>query len=271
MNRIVLAGRIMFAVAMIGLGVEHFVYGQFVTGRAPEWPPRWPGEVVWAYASGALVILTGSAILLGRIGRAAALTLAALILLWAVLRHAPIVVASEAFAPTWTKAVKALAFFGGALVAGTTFPASGFRWANRDAAFHLTATTCLALFMVNNGIQHFYYTEFVASLIPGWFPGDAVFWTYAASLMLFAGAVGMFFRPTASLAALLTGVMVFAWVFIVHVPRISVSLSDNIAVFEAPAIAGIAFMLAGRSGRLLGTPVAVHGLEAGRSADKELS
>ena len=47
------------------------------------------------------------------------------------------------------------------------------------------------------------------------------------------------------LAALLTGVMVFLWVWIVHVPRIFVSKSDNIAVFEALAVAGVAFVLAG--------------------------
>ena len=42
-----------------------------------------------------------------------------------------------------------------------------------------------------------------------------------------------------------TGVMVFAWVWIVHVPRVHVGVSDQIAVFEAPAIAGIALMIAG--------------------------
>jgi hypothetical protein len=66
---------------------------------------------------------------------------------------------------------------------------------------------------------------------------------------LFAGAAGMFYWRTASLAALLTGVMVFSWVWIVHLPRISVSVSDNIAIFEAPAIAGIAFMLAALQAR----------------------
>jgi hypothetical protein len=55
----------------------------------------------------------------------------------------------------------------------------------------------------------------------------------------------MLYRPTAGIAALLTGVMVFAWVWIVHVPRVHVGVSDQIAVFEAPAIAGIAFMIAG--------------------------
>jgi uncharacterized membrane protein len=245
-EKVALAGRVLFAVSMMGLGAEHFVYDVFVTGRAPDWPAAWAGGVVWAYVSGIIVVASAGALLLGKTGRVAALVLAALILFWAVLRHIPVVMASEAFAPTWTKAVKALAFFGGSLAAAATFPS---RIVNRDQLFIRTATICLAVFMVNNGIQHFYYVPFVASLIPGWFPGDGVFWTYAAAIMLFAGAAGMFYWRTASLAALLTGVMVFSWVWIVHLPRISVSVSDNIAIFEAPAIAGIAFMLAALQAR----------------------
>lgn len=116
---------------------------------------------------------------------------------------------------------------------------------NYDVEFVLVASVCLAVFMINNGIQHFIYIDFVALLIPTWFPGDAVFWSYFSAVALFAGALGMLYRRTAHLAALCTGIMVFAWVWIVHVPRIFVSTSDMIAVFEAPAIAGIAFVIAG--------------------------
>jgi hypothetical protein len=137
-------------------------------------------------------------------------------------------------------------------VAAASFPALRLggpnvvtRLLNAREGFVIAGTICLAVFMVNNGIQHFLYTEFVAALIPPWFPGNAVFWTYAASVFLFCGAAGMLYRPTAGIAALLTGVMVFAWVWIVHVPRVHVGVSDQIAVFEAPAIAGMAFMIAG--------------------------
>jgi uncharacterized membrane protein len=245
------AGRFLFAIAMFGLGLEHFIYGDFVLGRAPPWP--WAPRVglIWAYASGVIVLLASVAILFGRRGRTAAILLAVLIFFWAVLRHVPVVAASEILSPDWTRAVKALAFFGGALAVAATFPRistvgrvplSGF--VNRDDFLVATGTICLAVFMVNNGIQHFLYTEFVASLIPSWFPGDAVFWTYASAIALFAGAAGMLFPPTARLAALLTAAMVIAWVWIVHVPRIFVSVSDNISMFEAPAIAAIALVIA---------------------------
>jgi uncharacterized membrane protein len=251
MDKLLPLGRALFAVSFIGLGVEHFVYREFVTGRAPAWPFGASPGVAWAYVSGLVVVVTAGAILLGKHGRVAALSLSALIIVWALSRHIPVVIASDVLAPEWTKAVKALVFAGGALVMAATFPAihmardSAFsRLINAREGFVMAGTICLAVFMVNNGSQHFIYEEFVATLVPAWIPGGQIFWTYASAVLLFCGALGMFFPPTASLAALLTALMVFAWVWLVHVPRISVSVSDNIAVFEAPAIAGIAFVLA---------------------------
>ncbi len=252
MDKLPVAGRWLFALSLIGLGVEHFIFGDFITGRAPPWPFSEESGRAWAYVSGAAVILSAVAIAAGWQARLAGIFLCALIFGWALLRHLPVVAASAVLAPEWTRAVKALAFGGGALVAAASFPALRLggpnvvtRLLNAREGFVIAGTICLAVFMVNNGIQHFLYTEFVAALIPPWFPGNAVFWTYAASVFLFCGAAGMLYRPTAGIAALLTGVMVFAWVWIVHVPRVHVGVSDQIAVFEAPAIAGMAFSIAG--------------------------
>lgn len=37
MGKLALIGQIFFALALIGLGVEHFIFQDFVTGRAPAW------------------------------------------------------------------------------------------------------------------------------------------------------------------------------------------------------------------------------------------
>jgi uncharacterized membrane protein len=52
MYNLALIGRIFFAIALIGLGIEHFVFREFITGRAPK-----SGSLVWAYISGALRFL----------------------------------------------------------------------------------------------------------------------------------------------------------------------------------------------------------------------
>jgi uncharacterized membrane protein len=241
------AGRGLFGVALAGLGVEHLVFGEFVTGRAPAWPGGLSGGAQWAQVSGVTFIAIGLAIVHGRYARAAAILAAALIGSWALLRHVPVLLAAPVLSNAWTTAGKALTFTGGALAIAAAAPRGSLspsRGANTDAWFAALGRIALGSFLFVAGIQHFLYTEFVASLIPPWFPGDAVFWARAAGVALLCGGVGLQVPFTWSLAALLSGVMVFSWFWIVHLPRTFVSRSDTIAVFEALAVSGIAFVLA---------------------------
>lgn len=64
-------------------------------------------------------------------------------------------------------------------------------------------------------------------------------------MALIAGGIGLFVPYTAILAALLSGLMVFSWFWIVHIPRTFFGVSDSIAVFEALAVSGIALVIAG--------------------------
>src|SRR5690606_4078299 len=73
MSRLTLVGRIFFALALIALGADHFIFGEFVTGRAPPWPASVPGGAAWAYLTGAVLIAAGVAIITGKHARFAAL------------------------------------------------------------------------------------------------------------------------------------------------------------------------------------------------------
>lgn len=256
MEKFTLTGRIFFAIALMGLGIEHFIFQDFITGRAPGWPESIPGKLVWAYLTGAVFIMIGLAIISKKKARSAAILAGALILLWALLRHIPVIATDSFLSGAWTSAGKALTFFGGILAIAGTLPkmennhnTSLLNYMNLRHEFIILGRICLGIFLVITGIQHFMFTEFVASLIPGWFPGDAVFWTYFGGVALIAGGVGLFIPQTARLAALLSGLMVFSWFWIVHIPRTFTSVSDGIAVFEALAVSGIAFVLAGALSR----------------------
>lgn len=251
-RRLALVGRIFFALALIGLGVDHFIFDEFVTGRAPAWPESVPGKLVWAYVTGAVFVIAGIAILAGKHARVAALGAAALILLWALVRHIPLLIGSSFLSPEWTRAGKAAVFSGGSLAIAATLPMLARarrsvveRFVNLEGGFVVAARVCLGLFLIVSGIQHFMYTAFVASLIPRWFPGNAVVWTYFAGAALIAGGIGLLIPATALAAAFLSGLMIFSWFWIVHIPRTFVSVSDGIAVFEALGVAGILFAIAG--------------------------
>lgn len=251
MKKLTFVGRTFFAIALIGLGIEHFMYQDFITGRAPAWPESLPGGLIWAYCTGVAFVVAGVMILSGKKARSAAIGAGVLIFLWALLRQVPVVAADSFLSGEWTKAGKALTFTGALLAIAATFPKIDSRnnrllkFMNLEGEFIVVGRVCLGLFLLLTGIQHFMFTEFVATLIPGWFPGSAVFWTYFAAVALIAGGVGLFIPQTARLAALLSGLMVFSWFWVVHLPRLSVSVSDNIAIFEALAVSGIGLVLAG--------------------------
>jgi uncharacterized membrane protein len=245
-------GRLFFAVAFLGLGIEHFVFQDFITGRAPAWPASLPGRMVWAYLSGVLMLGMSVAVITGKRARSAALLAGVVILVWALLRHIPVVAADSILTSSWTRAGKALTFFGGAFAIAATLPPEQssrspllLRFTNLSSEFIVLGRVCLGIFLIITGIQHFMYTDFVASLIPAWFPGSAVWWTRFAGVALISGGVGLVVPQTAALAALMSGLMVFSWFWIVHLPRTLTSVSDGIAVFEALAVSGIALVIAG--------------------------
>ena len=249
-------GRTFFALALLGLGAEHFIYGEFVTGRAPAWPDGLPGKLVWVYGSGVVIMLAGLAILVRRWGRPAALGVGVLIVTWALLRHLPIVAADSLLAGSWTRAGKALTIFGGSFAVAATLPpvvgATAQHWrrfVNPTDSFVRLGQYSLASFLILAGMQHFKFLEFVVTLMPGWIPGRASWWSQAAGVALIAGGLGLLFRRTAAVAGLLIGLMIFSWFWIVHLPRVHMSVSDGIALFEALAVSGIALVVAGARAR----------------------
>jgi len=244
-------GRTFFAVALLGLGLEHFVFQEFVIGRAPAWPEGVPGKALWVDGTGIVVLLAGLSLVMRRWERQAMLGLALLVFVWALLRHLPIVAADALLAGSWTRAGKALAFVGGLLAVTGTLPpipgpAGGWsRYANVTGPFVRLGGICLGCFLIVSGLQHFKFTAFVVTLIPEWFPGKHTWWAQFAGVALIAGGLGLLIKPSARRAGLMVGLMIFSWFWIVHLPRTFLSVSDGIALFEALAFSGIALVVAG--------------------------
>jgi uncharacterized membrane protein len=252
MEHLIRIGRTFFALALVGLGIGHFAFQDFVTGRAPAWPESVPGGPVWAMLTGAVLVTVGFALLAGKKARVAAILAATMVFAWALLRQIPVTAASPFLSGEWTDAGKALRFVGGALAVAATLPREGgngtsafLRFINRRTEFILVGRVFVGVTLIANGIQHFTSTKFVASLIPAGFPGDALAWTYFGGVALIAGGLGLLIPQTSRWAALLSGLMIFSWFFIVHVTREIAGVADGIAVFEALATAGMLFVIAG--------------------------
>ena len=96
------------------------------------------------------------------------------------------------------------------------------------------------------GILHFVYVDFVARLVPSWIPAH-LFWTYFSGSALIAGGIGIILPWTTRLAASLSGLMIFLWVVLLHIPRAVGAPRDSnetTAEVEALAMSGAAILVA---------------------------
>jgi uncharacterized membrane protein len=246
---IVSVGRIFFAIGLIGIGIQHFIFHDFIPVIVPAWPSWIPGRPFWAYAVGAALIAAGLAIIFNIKARTVAVITGAAFLIMVVIGHIPVQLAgSPKIIGVWNNAFKALSFCGGAWVVAGSFG----EWTQQKASFFDRAMPIgrffLPLMLVVFGIEHFIYPTFVVMIIPAYIPWK-VFWTYFAGTALIAGGAGMLFRVYARLAALMSGIMMFLWVFLLHIPRAVADPRGSLgnewtSVFEALAYSGVAFILA---------------------------
>jgi uncharacterized membrane protein YphA (DoxX/SURF4 family) len=242
-------GRIFFAIGVIGIGVQHFIFADFIPVIVPAWPAWIPGHHFWPYVVGAALIAAGLAIVFNIRARTVAAVLGAAFLFLVIFDHIPAeLAASPAHLGAWTNAFKALTLCGGAWTVVGSLAESN---ANHNGLLETLmpfGRYFLPITVVAFGFDHFLYPVFVASLVPKWIPGP-VFWTYFAAVALIASGVAMIANVQARLAALMLGIMILLWFIMLHLPRaIADPHSGNgnewTSVCEALAFSGIAFVLA---------------------------
>ena len=254
-DRIVAFGRMCFGAGLIGIGVQHLFFSQFIPVVVPLWPSWIPEQQLCVYAVGSLLIVAGGFIVSGSKALSVAFALGVLFFLSVVLLHIPARIMGGSFRlGGWTNAFKALTLSGGAFVVAVNLPdvvpgGGGISSAPIRVLGKLIPLGMypLAITVIVFGVDHFLYTDFVASLVPEWIPGH-VFWTYFAGAALVASGVGMIARIKARLASSLLGATIFTWLIILHIPRAFADLYGGIgnewtSVFEALAFSGMAFIL----------------------------
>jgi uncharacterized membrane protein len=243
-------GRLLFALSVVASGIYQLVTGRYVN-LVPVNPARLPPS--WQpYLLGVLLILIGAGLLVRKTVTAAAVLLAILLLVLLLGFGLPVALAHASTGYVWVDPLMVLALLGGvslAAVAGEGSPRSAAGRAFEGAAQF--APLALGAFLAYCGALHFPYARYVAGLIPPWIPAH-MFWTYFTATALIAGGIGLLVPKTARLAATLSGIMLFSWVFLVHIPlAISThTVSEVSRGFQALQDSAVAFMLAGRTTRI---------------------
>ncbi len=237
-------GRYFFAMGVMASGFQQIITGEFVR-LVPKLAPWVPWPSFWACAVGVALVVLGGAILFGRMAPLAAAGLGSLLFL-SFLRRVPEIASNPWAGFMWTNPSKILALCGGAiLIAGTSLrdDGTGRAWARK---LRPLGPVLMAVFLMICGIQHYVYADFVTTMVPQWMPWLR-FWTYFTGTALFAGGLGMLVPQARRWAATLSGLMMFMWVWMVHIPRTADlrSAFEMAGVFEALALSGVALLVAG--------------------------
>src|SRR4051794_8766807 len=233
-------GRLFFALSVVLSGIY-----QLATARFVNLVPVHAGPLV--YPLGVLLVFLGIALLVPRTVSAAAITLGVLLLVlfFGFSLRAALPQASMGY--VWVDPLMILAILGGVGLAAAR--RDGSPQSSLDRVFEAAkrfAPWALGAFLAYCGALHFPYAKYVAGLIPPWIPAH-MFWTYVAAIALIAGGIGVVIPKTARLAATLSGIMLFSWVFLVHIPLAinTHTVSEVSRGFQALQDSAVAFMLAG--------------------------
>jgi uncharacterized membrane protein YphA (DoxX/SURF4 family) len=244
--------RIFFGIGMMGIGIQHFIYSASRPVILPAWP-QWIQTPVLAYLTGAAIVAAGVLILLGRNTKTISLLLGSFLLFCLIFIQCPFTLFiqpnSSAHLGLWTDPLKELALSGGAFVmAGISSDAS-----KHPSLLIIEKLVPLGKFFFATtlllfGIDHFLYTEFVASLVPAWVP-DHTFWAYLAGIALIGTGISIILKIKRRKIALLASAMLFLWLVLLHIPRAMADPygakgNEITSVFEALAFSGIALGIA---------------------------
>lgn len=214
-------GRAIFAAAIGGMGVQCILRGNVVPALEPVSGAASLPVIGWI--TGGLLVVAAVATLVRATSSYGAAAIAAMLLAWVALLHAPALAAAPTNGGEWTGAAESFALGGAALVLyGLTRLSDAWRGVP-DA---LASKTILAgriffgISMLGFGALHFLYIPYVAFVIPNWIPAHVAF-AYVTGVAHVAAGLGILTGVLARIAALCTAAMFGSWFLIVHIPRVA--------------------------------------------------
>jgi uncharacterized membrane protein len=255
MEAIIRTGRAFYGLAMTITGIVQLYYADFRTVLIPPWPEWRLNPTLAAYVVGVIMIAAGITIIGSKWGREVALVTGSLLFSIFVFWHLPYLLFIQPHSISnlglWAEASKALALSGGAyVVAGSYIDDQRQLPAIIKPLENLIpfGRIFFSITMIEFGIDHFLYIDFIKTLVPLWIPGQA-FWTYLAGAALVAAGVAIIFRIKTKISAGLLGLVILIWFFVLHIPRaiadpVTGNGNEIVSAGDALAFSGIALLIA---------------------------
>ena len=218
-------GRVLLALAMIGLGVRGLAYGDFagVWQRIPI--GHLPAQAFFIYATALVELLTGIGILFARVAKIAGAVMTVFALLWVVLLKFPAIVAVPGMEAVWLGAGEIAVILAGAWTVFATLGDPRGRFASGRSGIR-NARLLLVLALPTIGLSHFIYLPQTVQLMPAWLPWHGG-WAYLTGAGDIAAALGILFAVLPRLAATLEAAMLWVITLIIWLPVLLAHLHDN--------------------------------------------
>lgn len=241
-------GRYLFALAIIGIGLVHFVTGNFPSSLLPF--PLMAGRLFLVYLIGFVFCAGGISLFFERIALPGAIIIGLTFLLLFLFPHLPKILSNVNDPGEWTVAAETLALCCGAFIVASVMPVVNHSTLKSNS-FLLKALKLaryvFALSLIVFAVQHYMYAKFIAPIIPSWMPAP-LFLSYLVMFVFIITSVSILFNFQQRNAALIFGCMFLIMFLLLHVPRVinnPQTETEWTSMFIALAMSGIGFVLAG--------------------------
>lgn len=219
--RIVGMGRVLFALAIVALGVLSLCSGDFAFVWQPV-PAGIPGRAFLACLSGAILCVAGMALLIRRVTVVAAFILTFYTVIWLVLLHVPLVIAAPLQESTWAGAGEIATLVAGSwiLYASSAMPGQRFYIAALAGTTSMRwARALFAVGIILVGLEHLIYATVTAQYVPAWLPGHLA-WAYFTGIAHIAAGIAILFAVLPRLGAALETLMMGIFTVLVWLPMV---------------------------------------------------
>lgn len=229
-------GRIFYGLAIAATGLLTIYYRDFPYYFIPPNHVWLTDHLIVIDIAGALLFLAGAWIVWGKKLMPVCILLGGALLLIFCFYFIPYELSASSIYMhfgKWENAAKELALAGGALVIGG----------------HKVGRVVFALTIISFGVDHYLYAHEATGYMPLWI-GHKLFWLYLTGTALLGSGIAILFKIKMNLFAGLLGMMIFIWVLILHLPKMSadpiaVNGGEMVSGLIALAYCGIALVIAG--------------------------
>jgi uncharacterized membrane protein len=233
-------GKLIFAIAILGIGLVHVVTGNFPAGLMPV-PANVPGRAILVYLTGAALMLAGLMMLIRKLAKYGIMLAGAAWLLLLVLLQIPRLIFNLHDPGPWTTTFETTGILSGVFLLAASNIADG-----KSPYYKLIGRYLFLSALIIFGIQHYMYLKFIATLIPVWLPFP-MFWAVLVMVAFFAASISILINIKIRLTTWLLSLMFLLWVLILHIPRALSNMNSEpewTSLFVALAMGGTSMLLA---------------------------